>query len=189
MHISDDEIVRLILIHEGISGKYTNDPFDAGGPTRWGITIPVLSAHRGTQVTSLDIQNLSQAEAEAIYLLRFVAPFANLPDPARSNVIDMGVNAGQVRATILFQQTIGAVPDGQIGAETVRLAHARDWNDLYVGVRLAYYERLIESKPTNKKWRNGWRARALSYLIADDTAPHLLFMADPVFEFTGKAYA
>jgi lysozyme family protein len=191
IHIpSDDDILRMILIHEGIDGEYTNDPADSGGPTRWGITRAVLALHRGVpleQISALDIQVLERWESEDIFRARFIRPFAGIADPIRINVIDMGVNAGPPRATILLQQTIGAGVDGQIGFETIRLSKARDWNDLYVGVRLAFYEGLIARAPKNLKWRNGWRNRALNF-DSKRATPRTLFSPEPIFEFVGKAY-
>lgn len=186
---TDNDIIELILAHEG--GAYTNDPADSGGPTKWGITMPVLSAYLGRNVSARDIQMLTREMASSIYRQRFVLPFAKLPDPVRVNVIDMGVNAGTKRATILLQQTVGAQPDGLLGPETYRLAAARDWNPLYVGVRLAFYEDLIVSKPLNIKWRNGWRNRALSFYVGIPTvhlAPRRRGMHNqPIYGFMGKA--
>lgn len=187
---TDYEIVRMILLHEGIDGAYTNDILDRGGPTRWGITIPVLALHRGVSPSSInahDIQNLSREEAESIYVARFIHPFADIADPLRANVIDMGVNAGQRRATVLLQQCIGAGVDGIVGTETRILSHRREWNDLYVGTRLAYYERLIENGPAQIKWRRGWRNRALSFDSRKAT-PRTLFTSTPIHERVGKAY-
>lgn len=184
---TDYEIVRMILLHEGIDGEYTNDILDAGGPTRWGITIPVLAQHRGVPVTAHDIQNLSREEAESIYIARFIHPFADIADPLRANVIDMGVNAGQRRATILLQQCMGAGVDGIVGTETRVLSHRREWNDLYVGTRLAYYERLIENSPSQMKWRRGWRNRALSF-DSKKATPRTLYTSTPIHERVGKAY-
>lgn len=48
-------------------GGYVNDPLDQGGPTKYGVTIPTLSTHRGYQVGAADIQALELAEAVEIY--------------------------------------------------------------------------------------------------------------------------
>lgn len=191
--ITDDEIIDRIILAEG--GIYTDDPDDAGGPTRWGITIPVLERHRRRPVTSFDIRNLTRDEAEDIYESQFIRPFNSLPPGAlRVNVIDMGVNAGIDRGIRLLQQTIGAQVDGKIGPETIRLSGHRDWNPQFVGVRLAFYENLIISKPQNRKWRPGWRARALSHVFEQNVrqlravqTPEQIRKAEPLFGFMGKA--
>lgn len=187
--ITDNEIIEMILRHEG--GTYTNDPVDAGGPTKWGITMPVMSKFLGRPATIADIKNLDRVTAGLIYRMQFVAPFSGLPDPLRVNVVDMGVNAGQHRAIVLLQQTIGAGVDGKIGPQTIRLAQSRQWNHVYMGVRLGFYEDLVVARPSQIRFRNGWRNRALSF---DDTVvKRLLSMkpsrsVKPKFGFMGKAY-
>lgn len=176
--ITDQSIIDMILLHEG--GRYTNDPVDRGGPTRWGITIPVLSLYLGRKATANDIRNLSKETASKIYHMQFVSPFSRLPDPLRVNVIDMGVNAGQFRAIWLLQQTIGAAVDGKLGPQTIGMSASREWNPHYIGVRLAFYEDLIIANRSQIKWRNGWRNRALSF--EEVTARKMmLFRREPIY--------
>jgi lysozyme family protein len=160
---TDDRIIDQILRAEG--STYTNDPADAGGPTKYGITLLTLRQWRhDPSLTAADVQALTEPEARELYRSLYVRPFDGLPEPLRINVIDFGVNAGQRRAVFTLQQVIGADVDGGIGPQTITLAAARDWNPLYVGARLLFYERLIEAKPDQIKWRHGWRNRALSFL-------------------------
>ena len=58
--------VPVILAYEGGS-KYTNNPKDRGGPTKYGITLGALQGFRKTPQTAADVQNLSQDEATRIY--------------------------------------------------------------------------------------------------------------------------
>jgi lysozyme family protein len=186
--ITDEDIIDRIILAEG--GIYTNDPDDAGGPTRWGITIPVLSKHRKRQVNANDIRILARDEAEDIYRVQFVRPFDGIGEHVRVNAIDFGVNAGVYRAVFLLQQIIGADTDGKIGLQTRSLSSLRNWNDLYVGGRLSFYEDLIISKPHNRKWRNGWRNRAMSFVSG---TPLRMMSSEerkrgtPMFGFMGKA--
>lgn len=169
--MTDQQIIDTILAHEG--SAYTNDPKDAGGPTRWGITLVNLSNWRGYLCTANDVKNLTREEASAIYRGQYIRPFDKIPDPLRINVVDMGVNAGLFRATVLLQQMVGTTVDSWIGEQTIKAIAVRpaaEWNTLYVGFRLAFYEDLIVSKPTNMKWRDGWRNRAFTFLAAQPTA-------------------
>jgi lysozyme family protein len=167
MPITDDQIIAAILAHEG--SAYTNDPADAGGPTKWGITLADLQDwHRDKTITAADVQSLTVTDAQAIYRMKYLHPFDQLIGQLiRANVIDMGVNAGVQRATKMLQELVGCTVDGWIGGETIKALTPFDpdeLNTMYVGFRLQYYEDLIIRKPTQIKWRNGWRNRALSYL-------------------------
>lgn len=188
--MTDIEIVTsIILPHEG--GVYTDHPNDRGGPTKWGITIPVLTKHRGRPVTALDIKNLTREEAIQCYLGQFVTPFAGIDGKVRINAIDFGVNAGVRRAAILLEQVVGATVDtGIIGPQTRQLSQLRDWNIVYTGARLAFYENLIVRDASQLVWRKGWRNRALSFI---DPSARTMRMHrftgtfEPVFGYMGKA--
>lgn len=181
---TDADIEEMILAHEG--GIYTNHPLDHGGPTKWGITLEELARYRGRPCTAEDVRNLTRDEAADIYRHFYIAPFTGLSFTLKPNVVDMGVNAGVTRATILLQQTIGADVDGRMGPKTRALADTRLWSDLYTGVRLAYYESIIARDVSQKVWRNGWRNRTLSFVGGRRMrAPLPNF--EPVFGFMGKA--
>ena len=179
---SDEEIVDMILRHEG--DRYTNHPQDRGGPTKYGITIPVLSKYRGRACTAVDIQNLQRGEAATIYQFNYVRPFTGMGHTIlRANVIDMSVNAGLSRGIRLLQQTVGVHVDGIFGPRTAAASIGQDWNMLYVGVRLAFYERIVENDPSQLVWRNGWRNRAFHFKSTVSNR-RLMYPVTPV----GKAY-
>lgn len=185
---SDEDIIEMILAHEG--GVYTNHPADKGGPTKWGITQKVLSQWLGRPASIDDVKSLTREIAGMIYLDRYIRPFDLLVGPLRPNVIDMGVNAGVGRASRLLQQCVGVAVDGKVGPQTVAATALRpDWSDLYTGFRLAFYEDLIVTNPTQMVFRRGWRNRALSF----KGVPRLRRLGpkeiNPVYGFTGKAYA
>jgi lysozyme family protein len=183
---TDVAIVALILAHEG--STYTNDPADAGGPTKYGITLRELELWRHADCTAADVQTLTRDEATAIYMSLYIRPFDGLPEPLRVNAIDFGVNAGQRRAIVTVQQIVGADVDGVLGANTKNLAFARDWNPQYVGARLHFYESLIAAKPSQIKFRNGWRNRALAFLADNVLALPRRATVRPAYGLTAKAW-
>ncbi len=131
------QIIDDVLEAEG--SKYTNDPADPGGPTRWGITLKTLRAWRqsggrrgGVQVTAEDVRALERPEAFEIYRVRYVEEpgFDKLREEVRPFVIDTGVNMGQATAAKMFQTAVGAKADGHIGPKTLERARRRDAFDL-----------------------------------------------------------
>lgn len=183
---TDSDMLALILAAEG--STFTDDPLDAGGPTRWGITLAVLSEWRERHTSAADVANLERAEAEAIYRARYIKPFDMLPDGLRQNVVDMGVNAGVSRAARLCQQLVGAKVDGVIGPATAREAGSRDWTALYSVMRIAFYESLIERKPSQIRYRNGWRNRAMRFMAPTPTYAIRGVLGALMSSRVGKAY-
>lgn len=132
-----DQIIDDVLEAEG--SKYTNDPADPGGPTRWGITLKTLRRWRqsggrrgGRQVTAADVRALKRSEAAEIYRVEYVElpRFFKIHDLVRPFVVDTGVNMGQTTAAKMFQNAVGAKVDGRIGPKTIRRAKSLDPMDL-----------------------------------------------------------
>jgi len=184
--ISDEAIINMILSHEG--SEFTNDSNDRGGPTKFGITLDDLRIWRHDfSLTANDVRNLTRDEVGEIYRTQNIRPFDHLSDQIRLNCIDFGVNAGVRRAIMMLQQLILARVDGGIGPETKALANSRNWNELYVGSRLLYYEQIIYSDSTQMQWRKGWHNRALAFLTEEVSTIRRVPIT-PRFGFTGKAY-
>lgn len=123
-----DEMIERILLREG---GYVNHPSDPGGSTKYGITERVARAH-GYQG---DMRNLPLAVARGIYRKSYVEkpgflPIAEIDPMVAEEVIDSGVNAGQARAALWFQQALNVlnrrqadyadiVEDGKIGPKSI----------------------------------------------------------------------
>ncbi|KAF0097807.1 MAG: hypothetical protein FD144_4756 [Rhodospirillaceae bacterium] len=60
------EMIERVLVREG-RDQYTDDPSDAGGPTKWGIMQGALAKGRGWPVPAAEVQALRKDEADAIY--------------------------------------------------------------------------------------------------------------------------
>ncbi len=128
-----DQIIDAVLEAEG--AKYTNDPADPGGPTRWGITLKTLRRWRqsggrrgGRQVTAADVRALGRPEAFEIYRVEYVdrPGFDKIPEDVRPFVVDTGVNMGPGTAARMFQTAVGATVDGLIGPKTLARARRQD---------------------------------------------------------------
>lgn len=92
--------------------KFVNDPDDPGGATRWGISQRAYP--------SLDIRNLTEAQAKQIYFVDYwkAAHCAEIPEPLAVAVFDAAVNQGVGAAVTLLQEAVKANPDGQWGPKT-----------------------------------------------------------------------
>lgn len=128
-----DEMIDGILDREG---RYVNHPSDPGGATNWGITQNVARANGYTG----DMRTLPKATAREIYRREYIQkpgfmPIAEIDPIIAEEVIDSGVNAGQSRAALWFQQALNVlnrrgvdyadiVEDGAIGAKSIAALQA-----------------------------------------------------------------
>lgn len=171
-----------------VEGGYANDKFDRGGATKYGISLRFLAINglldldkdgyadfdlnRDGRVDAMDVQLLTPANAEAIYLRVFYieSGFWSLPAPFDAALFDFGVNAGTGTAVKALQRALNAFNappvkvDGVLGPNTrgalkERLAQgpvlAR-----YREQAAAHYRAIIANDNTQKRFEKGWLLRA-----------------------------
>ena len=98
-----------------IEGDYSNDPYDPGGETKYGITERVAREYGYTG----EMADLTKEEATKIYTTLYVEqPNFNLLvdiNPAIAHkLIDAGVNVGTTRVSLWFQKALNNFSrDGQ----------------------------------------------------------------------------
>jgi lysozyme family protein len=107
-----DRIINDVLDLEG--DRFTDDPADRGGPTRWGITEAVARANGYTG----DMRTLPRDVAFGIYRRRYVIEprFSDVMalDPSiGAELVDTGVNMGQDVAAAFLQRWLNAFTDGR----------------------------------------------------------------------------
>lgn len=114
-----------------IEGGYVNDPNDAGGATNHGVTEVVAREHGYTgSMSALPVEKARDIYADAyIRAPQFDRVLAKSP-AVGTKLVDIGVNAGQGRASRWFQQSLNDLSrggrdfdavavDGSIGARTL----------------------------------------------------------------------
>ncbi len=163
------EMIARVLVREG-RDQYTNDPSDAGGPTKWGITQGALAKGRGRPVSAADVQALGRDEAVAIYRRDYMAAFETIEDPSLLELMfDFGVNHGVGTAAKALQTVLTRIGyyageiDGGFGRLS-REALAKVQNDaaLFYAVkceRLEAYMRYAGRAPANVIYLGGWANR------------------------------
>lgn len=163
------EMIERVLIREG-RDQYTNDPNDAGGPTKWGITQGALAKWRGHPVSAADVQALGKDEAVAIYRRDYMAPFETIEDPSLLELMfDFGVNHGPARAADALQTVLKRIGyytgniDGDFGPMSrAALAKVQNQAALFYAVkceRLEAYMRYAGRAPANVIYLGGWANR------------------------------
>jgi len=159
----------------GNEGGYSNDTYDSGGPTNWGITQHDLSVSLGRPASVQDVKNMSQATAKGIYLARYWLPLAldKVEDTGIATcMFDIGVVRGigvppHYAQKICNDRGAGLVPDGHIGPLTLAAINAcpqavfiRDFSTMTA----QGFRNIAANNPTQEKFLRGWLNRAVRLL-------------------------
>jgi lysozyme family protein len=171
--ITLNQIIDDIIRRE--SSKYTNNPSDRGGPTKYGITLVTLAGYRKSPVSAADVEALTEPEARDIYSTVYGAPFQKFPGMADSLLgllVDSAVQHGAGRAMRWLQAAIGVKPDGDAGPTTMAawsaMAKAPGYADavykLVLKRRIKFYAAIIHDDPTQATFANGWADRVCEFI-------------------------
>lgn len=152
--------LKLMFGHEG---GYSNHPSDPGGPTKYGVTLKTLRAHRrNPNLKADDVKALTLAEAEDVYRRSYWTQSGGdlLPAGLDYSAFDYGVNSGPATAVKRLQRVLGIGQDGIVGSQTLAAI------DAYPGgvgeVIKAYGEermRYLRSLGTWGTFGRGWTIR------------------------------
>lgn len=165
------DLITEVLVREGWD-KYTNDPDDRGGPTKWGITIGRWSDYIGREATELDVQLITELQARTFYLLEYVnRPHFDMIENEflRELVVDCGVNHGVTRAAKWLQRAVGARQDGKVGPRTLEAVNSARVERTYLRIaayRVKFYGQIVRRDRTQAKFIGGWNNRAADFILA-----------------------
>lgn len=181
------QAIQVILAHEG-GAKYTNNPKDPGGPTKFGLSLyrfflyekpfcfPWLSA-RGVRLSFAapgsadDIKKLTEAQAIEVYRKCWWDFFGYervLDQINATKVFDAAVNMPRPSAHACAQQAASAAgqpvdDDGIFGPRTVAAINAcqpKAWLNAMVVRMKGYYVDLVTNHHADPDWLDGWLIRA-----------------------------
>jgi len=154
-----DLAIGKTLAHEG-GAKFTDDPSDRGGATKYGISRRAYP--------DLDIRNLTEQQARDIYKRdywdRVRADEINSQALAES-IFDNCVNMGVRRGSHLAQMAAKIEPaDGIIGSQSLEALN--NFNEeifisSYTIAKIARYAHICNRDKSQKRFLLGWINRAL----------------------------
>ena len=156
MLVEFDDIIEKVLEHEG---GYVNDPTDAGGETKYGISKRAYPDE--------DIKELTIERAKELYKRDYWDRYrtADLPDRLRHIYVDMCINMGGGRAIKILQEACNSKNankidvDGGIGPATIKAATNVEPFRLRA-YRVMFYAELVMKKPEQMKFWVGWFRRS-----------------------------
>lgn len=146
-------------------GGYCNHPLDKGGATNLGITQSTYNFYYEG-----DVKDITMEQAETIYRTGYWSKI--MGDDIKSQSVaeylfDWIVNAGLSTPVKKLQILVGTEADGKMGKKTLKALNDKDPKILFnqlVDCRVAFYRALVDKKPSQKVFLNGWLNRAKSFI-------------------------
>lgn len=156
---SFEQAIVKTLAHEG-GARYTEDPTDRGGATKYGISQRAYPY--------LDIRNLTEAQAREIYRRDYWERIRGddiSSQAVAESIFDTCVNMGVRTGSRLAQVALGIQPaDGIIGSESLEKINATDHHVFlaaYTIAKIARYAHLCNRDRSQQRFLLGWINRAL----------------------------
>ncbi len=155
----------------GNEGGYTNDTFDSGGPTNWGITQHDLSVYLGQSASVREVKDMTIDTAKAIYVARYWKPLA-LDSIDNSGVATCMFDIGVVRGIgvppgyaqrICNNHGAALVPDGHLGPlslAAINALSAATFIKEFSAMAEQGFRNIAARNPTQDKFLHGWLSRA-----------------------------
>lgn len=163
---SDRDFQQQIDKTLDFEGGYSNDPDDAGGETKYGISK--------RSYPSINIAALTRSEAIEIYRRDYwnTLPPDGLPTLIAQKVFDLSVNMGKHRAILILQSAVNHITaenpltvDGRLGPNTLNAVNRQQATVLLKAIKTEaanYYQSLASHHPAMNKFLRGWLRRALA---------------------------
>lgn len=190
--LAPDQVDAMYRRTSKNEGGYVDDKDDAGGATKFGLSLRYAKAvgdRDGDGTAEFDLNKDGSVDSEDIKLLtpekvrdEFLAEFYRkpnidkLPAEIQSFVFDSGVHSGPSRAIMHVQNVIneaGFGPinvDGVCGPTTQRKAFLaqKEMGPFFVNAliedRVAFFKRIMENNPSQSKY-GGWFTRVDQYRV------------------------
>jgi lysozyme family protein len=182
MSQSIDDMIGIILDHEvsALADVVHDDPTDAGGPTKDGISLRYL---KGVGIANGDLDHDGDIDINDVALVTpdiaaeffkrdfYKQPhYDTLPGDIQPMMFDIAVNMGAEQATKCLQRAILAEDDGRIGDQT---RSALDGAVSRVGLKVVinstchqfdvHYDAVVAAKPSQVRFIQGWKNRVNSW--------------------------
>ena len=151
-------------------GGYINDQADLGKQTNKGVTLSTYRSVFGKNKTVSDLKKITDEQWEFIFK-KFYWDKWKADDINDQNVANILVDwlwcSGSYGIKIP-QRVLCVSVDGIVGSKTIAAINARDGRELFDTIkqeRKDFIDRICQTRPQNRKFKNGWmnRINSLAY--------------------------
>ena len=162
-----------------VEGGYSNNPYDLGGQTMFGVTEAVARASGYTGLMwEMPIETAQEIASTKYWRPMMLDNVAEMDDKLAMKLFDVGYNVGIYRAGRWFQRCLNVLNnkgahygdiyiDGRIGAQTIsafesymaRRDDAQTIGECIAGLQVAHYVSISESRIQNEEFTYGWIRR------------------------------
>ena len=151
-------------------GGFVNDKDDLGGSTNMGVTLATYRSVFGRKKTAKDLMRMTMGQWGVIFK-KFYWDKWKADDIKDQNVANILVDwlwcSGSYGIKIP-QRVLGVSADGIVGSKTIAAINARDGRELFDTIkqeRKDFIDRICQTRPQNRKFKNGWlnRINSLAY--------------------------
>lgn len=150
-------------------GGYVNDPDDLGGATNMGVTIAAYRHYRQSKgyvtTTVSDLKKMTNDEWLDILKINYWDKWKadDIDNQSIANILVDWVWASGSYGIKLPQKLLGVTIDGIVGPKTLgalnNYPNEKVLFDKIKQERIDFVERIVASRPANKKFRKGWLNR------------------------------
>lgn len=151
--------VAIVLEHEGV---LSNDKYDPGGMTKYGIAQKFHP--------EVNVVTLTKEQAIEIYHRKYWLEYKcdQLPWWAALLVFDTVVNMGPDEAIPFLQTVVGSAVDGRIGPKTIAATKAVKDHKRAIALYMKQRIHAYMKKGNWERYKNGWTTR--TYEVAMEAA-------------------
>lgn len=151
-------------------GGFVNDKDDLGGATNMGVTLATYRSAFGSKKTVNDLKRMTRVQWGVIFKKYYWDKWKadDIKDQNVANILVDWLWASGAYGIKIPQRVLGVDVDGIVGPNTIAAVNARDGRDLFDTIkqeRKDFIERICQTRPQNKKFKNGWlnRINSLDY--------------------------
>ena len=151
-------------------GGFVYDKDDLGGSTNMGVTLDTYRYVFGSKKTTKDLKRMTRVQWGVIFKKFYWDKWKadDIKDQNVANILVDWIWCSGSYGIKIPQRVLGVSVDGIVGSKTIAAINARDGRELFDTIkqeRKDFIDRICQTRPQNRKFKNGWmnRINSLAY--------------------------